>query len=299
MANRSRRSSGGRGGGTAEKAIWFFVIAGLVFAFFQIPYDPGAKGIIEILQSKAKNVQEWAAGIAPSISEKVEDIIKGGDSPTPPKPGEGVDPYENNGGNGDNGGTDNSGVSNEDATNSLNGIAISDASKVSYNRDEWNHWINIRSCWTVREQVLARDAVDGSLVLKDKDGKATTDINSACEITGGKWVDVYSGKEITNPKDLDIDHMIPLNYAAQHGGQAWDKTKKEQYANNLDGTHLIAVSASENRSKSDKGPSKWKPSNTAYYCEYGKSWVSVASKWQLSVTQADADSLKEMLATCK
>jgi hypothetical protein len=290
MANRSRRSSGGRGGGTAEKAIWFFVIAGLIVAFFQIPYDPGAKGIIEILQSKAKSVEEWAAGIAPSIGDKVEEIIKGGSSPTPPKPGEGIDPYEN-------GGTGSSGVDQTTAENALASVPIADASKVSYDRDEWKHWIDVRSCWTVREQVLARDAVEVQFL--DKNGKTTTDINSACEIAGGKWKDFYSGKEITDPRSLDIDHMIPLNYTAQHGGQAWDKQKKQDYANNLDGTHLIAVSASENRSKSDKGPSKWKPSDTSYYCEYAKSWTTVASKWQISVTQADATALKEMLSTCK
>jgi hypothetical protein len=290
MANRSRRSSGGgRGGGTTDKVVWFFVVAGLIFAFFQIPYDPGAKGIIEILQSKTESVKQWATGIAPSVSDKVKDVIEGGDSPSNPSPGEGIDKYEE-------GGKGSSGVDKGTADTNLSAIRIANPDKISYDRDEWNHWIDVRSCWTVREQVLARDAVE--LELVDKQGNPTTDINSACEIKGGKWVDFYSGKEITNPRSLDIDHMIPLSYTAQHGGQGWDKQKKQDYANNLEGTHLIAVSAGENRSKSDQGPSEWKPSDTGYYCEYAKSWTTVASKWQLSITEADAAALREMLATC-
>lgn len=84
-----------------------------------------------------------------------------------------------------------------------------------------------------------------------------------------------------------------------HGGQAWDSKKKESYANNLSYVnHLIAVKASENRSKSDKGPSEWKPSNKGDYCNYAVDWITISKNFGLSTTQADANALKEMLATC-
>jgi hypothetical protein len=170
----------------------------------------------------------------------------------------------------------------------------------NYNRDDWNHWVNVRSCWTVREQVLYSEAQEGSVTLKDQDGKPTSDVNKACEITGGTWVDPYSDNTFTNPKDLDIDHMIPLSYTNGHGGSSWDKKKKETYANELGySNHLIAVSAKENRSKGDKGPSVWKPSNQAYWCQYATDWVNISVQWSLSTTDADKKALGEMLATCK
>jgi hypothetical protein len=93
--------------------------------------------------------------------------------------------------------------------------------------------------------------------------------------------------------------MIPLSYAAQHGGQSWDKAKKQAYANDLSNAgHLIAVTASENRSKSDRGPSEWKPTNKAGYCVYATDWITVSKNYELSIAQEDVTALKDMLATC-
>lgn len=291
MASRSRktRSSGGGGGGFTAKAVWAIVVAALIFAFFQIPYDPGVKGIWNVAESKAKTVEAWAKNAGPNIEEWVSSIISGGRS-QPALPGGDVtyEPYKPL-----------PGASVEQSTGQLAGIQTGDAQNVAYNRDEWNHWVNVRTCWTVREQVLARDAQPGSLIMLDSAGNATTDVNTACEITGGTWVDFYTGSTITNPKDLDIDHMIPLKYAATHGGQGWDKGKKEAYANSLDPGHLLAVSAGANRSKSDKGPSEWIPSNESYKCSYATSWISVSVKWGLTATEADKNALQKMLETCQ
>jgi len=301
MASRSRKSGGGGRGG---KFVTFFVVAGLIFAFFQIPYDPGVSGIKEIMISKSETVKVWANGIAPSIADKVGRLLKGGSS-APDKGGLGDGTADDGFGTG-NGGDGAPSTGGETRTGSkseidskVDSLTVANAGNVSYDRDEWNHWVNVRSCWTVREEVLAKEAQPNSLVLEDANGGKTTDVSKACKVLGGSWIDPYSGKTFTNPSDLDIDHMIPLNYAAQHGGQAWDSGKKESYANDLTfEDHLIAVSASENRSKSDKGPSQWKPTNKAYWCEYSSDWATIASTWGLSVTKDDVASLKEMSATC-
>jgi hypothetical protein len=293
MASRSRRSSGG---GQAKSIFGFLVVAGMIFAFFQVPYDPGAKGIQEIMVSKSKSVEQWVNGIAPSIAEKAKEIIRGGSSPVenggfkPP-----AAPAPGNGGNPPAPAPPAAGG----LEAQINSIAVGNETNANYNRDEWKHWNNIRGCWSVREQVLAVEAVPGSAVMKDGNGKPTSDINAACTIESGKWVDVYSGKTFTNPKELDIDHMIPLNYAAQHGGQAWDSGKKQNYANNLDyADHLIAVSAKENRTKSDKGPSEWKPTDKGYWCKYSEDWAAISVTWGLTATAKDVAALKEMAATC-
>jgi len=93
--------------------------------------------------------------------------------------------------------------------------------------------------------------------------------------------------------------MVPLKNAHLSGGWAWDAATKRRYANVLaDTPHLIAVTASANRSKGAKSPDQWKPPNTAYWCTYATNWVGVKTTWGLTVTRAEAEALTTMLATC-
>jgi hypothetical protein len=149
----------------------------------------------------------------------------------------------------------------------LSALKVAAAQTVAYNRDQWKQWINVRPCWTTREAVIARDAVSGNMKMLDSKGRTTTDVNSACSIVSGKWIDPYTLTTFTNPSKLDIDHLVPLGYVAAHGGQAWSTTKKTAYANDLnDPGHLLAVSASANRAKGDDGPSQWKPTHKIFWC---------------------------------
>lgn len=291
MANGSRSRKNPRSGGNSVGG-WLFAIVLLsaIFVFYQIPSDPSVTGLWNTVVAKSKEVEKWAK----NAGEELSGIKLDGDGvPLPGTPGGGT------GGNPGDGGTAVPPVASESEA-SLNTLTVAEPQKVAYNRDEWNHWISAgRGCWTVREQVLSVEAVPGSLSMLDSSGKATSDVNAACEITSGKWNDPYTGKEFTNPKDLDIDHLIPLKNAASTGGQAWDKNKKEAYANDTGyANHLIAVDASANRSKSDKGPAAWKPANEGYWCEYATSWITVASNYQLTVSSADKAALAQMLGKC-
>lgn len=168
---------------------------------------------------------------------------------------------------------------------------------VGYDRSQWKLWTPVgRACWSTREAVLARQAQ--KITLTDAGKRVTTDIDNACAITGGSWTDPYTGEVITNPRGLDIDHVIPLGYVAAHGGQSWSADRKQQYANNLDTGHLLAVSASANRSKGDKGPSEWMPTNKNFSCAYASDWVDVAHKWSITLAPADKATLQTVLDKC-
>lgn len=272
--SRSRRNPRRRGGGGISGVIFGVLLLGGLFAFFQIPVDPSITGLSATLQARSDQVEAW-----------VRDTVDSGGAniniPSAPAPGTyTLQPVS-------------------ETRVKLETLKVADASGVSYNRDEWKHWTDVRSCWNTRDQVLSDEAVSGSVTYLDSNKVTTTDANKACYISGGVWNDPYTGQQYTNPEDLDIDHMIPLNYAAQHGGQEWDASKKEQYANYRDyPNHLIAVQASANRSKSDQGPSAWKPENQSYWCAYATDWVNISAQWQLSVTEADKNALSEMLNTC-
>jgi uncharacterized protein DUF1524 len=160
-----------------------------------------------------------------------------------------------------------------------------------YQRRLYKHWVDIdRDCQDTRVEVLIRDAHDGHVTYKS---------NNKCRVTGGKWYDPYTNKIYTNPKRLDVDHVVPLKNAHLSGGWAWSKEKKEKYANNMDDkNHLLAVSLSENRRKGAKGPDKYMPPNENYHCEYINIWQEIKFEWGLSFTESEAKKIEEVLAVC-
>lgn len=173
-------------------------------------------------------------------------------------------------------------VTKDAGLDSLNALTVAETQTVDYERSEWKHWTGT-PCDT-RETALAEQGQD---VVQDP---------SNCKVLSGTWIDPYSGDTFTSASDLDLDHVIPLGYVAKHGGQDWSAEKKQQFAN--DRTQLLAVSAKENRSKSDKGPEKYMPPQRDFHCSYSKIWVSTATKYDISVTEGDKRALKAGLQKC-
>ena len=169
---------------------------------------------------------------------------------------------------------------------------------VKYNRKDWKHWSaqNGNTCWNTREQALYNQGKD--VVLLDKNKKETTDINKACYIKSGVWVDPYSGETFTKPGDLDVDHTVPLNAAAKMGAQSWSPEQKEIFANDLQYV-LVVTSAKQNRAKGAKTPSEWMPEKQEAHCDYAKIYLEIVNKYKMNLTQADKDALAKALKTCK
>lgn len=159
-----------------------------------------------------------------------------------------------------------------------------------YDRDQWRHWIDEDGdCQDARAEVLIEESL-APVVFRDEAG---------CVVESGWWIDPYTGQEFTEARLLDIDHMVPLANAHRSGGWRWSADDKRAYANDLTyAGHLIAVGASVNRSKSDRGPDEWRPPNEAHWCDYATAWVTVKTTWQLSLVPGEQQALDEMSATC-
>jgi hypothetical protein len=154
-----------------------------------------------------------------------------------------------------------------------------------YSRDRFPHWRGQGAGCDTRDVVLKRDG---------KNVKADAD----CKITGGSWHSLYDGKDFTDAKSLDIDHIVPLANAWRTGAWDWTDDKRSDFANDLDRPQLLAVSLTTNRSKGDQDPSDWKPPSQDYWCQYATDWVTVKSYWKLTVTAKEKSALEDMLATC-
>ena len=160
----------------------------------------------------------------------------------------------------------------------------------AYDRDDWDHWIDEDGdCQDTRQEVLIAE----SLIPVTYEGTTT------CRVETGGWYGVFSGQTFNDPSRLDIDHFVPLANAHKSGGWGWSESQKESFANSLGyHGHLVAVSASQNRSKGAKGPEEWKPADTDFWCDYAVIWATIKSQWALSVTQAEFNALQQMMSTC-
>ena len=158
-----------------------------------------------------------------------------------------------------------------------------------YDRKSWKHWTDAdRDCIDTRNEVL----------LDEADGPVTMDARG-CRVLSGVWLDPYTGLTFTNPKQLDVDHVVPLAWAYHHGGVFWGRKRRELYANDLSAPeHLMAVQASANREKGAQGPDAWRPPNHAEWCDYGRAWASITERWELMLTWAEFRAIAELLATC-
>lgn len=141
-----------------------------------------------------------------------------------------------------------------------------------YNREDWGNWIDEDGDGlNTRHEALAEESLIKPVISNNK-------------VVSGKWFDKYTGKYFTNPSDLDIDHLVPLKNAYISGASNWSKKKKNRYYNYLKyDNHLIAVSKSANRNKSDKSPVDWLPPNEEYQCEYVREWFKIKTAWGLTI----------------
>ena len=141
-----------------------------------------------------------------------------------------------------------------------------------YNREDWGNWIDEDGDGlNTRHEVLVEESLIKPVISNNK-------------VVSGKWFDKYTGKYFTNPSDLDIDHLVPLKNAYISGASNWSKKKKNRYYNYLKyDNHLIAVSKSANRNKSDKSPVDWLPPNEEYQCEYVREWFKIKTAWGLAI----------------
>lgn len=160
-----------------------------------------------------------------------------------------------------------------------------------YRRSDYKHWIDANgNCQDTRNEVLIRDAT----------GQVSFEQPKKCVVVSGKWVDPYTGETFREPRQLDIDHVVALKNTHESGAWKWSAGKRQEYANYLkDRDHLLAVMASENRKKGSKGPDGYLPPDPAYRCDYVKTWVKIKRDWELSSTESEQRTLKEITKTCR
>ena len=160
-----------------------------------------------------------------------------------------------------------------------------------YDRSDWRHWIDEDGdCQDARQEVLVEESLT----------PVTFETDRKCRVASGRWYGAFTSVYTGDPGDLDIDHMVPLKNAHLSGAWAWNPAMKEEYANYLgEENHLIAVTASANRSKGAKGPEEWGPPELGYWCQYATDWAEIKEWWELTMTKVESEIVMDMLGTCE
>lgn len=151
-----------------------------------------------------------------------------------------------------------------------------------YDRDAFGRaWTDVdKNGCGQRNDVLARDLTN---VRKLPDG---------CTVMSGTLADPYTATTIQftrGASKVDIDHIVPLEWAWDAGASEWSAGERLAFANDFD--NLAAVSASANRAKGSKGPSEWMPPNRADWCDYASQFALVAGKYKLLIPAGDTETI--------
>jgi hypothetical protein len=156
-----------------------------------------------------------------------------------------------------------------------------------YERTLFVHWVDADQdgCNTRQEVLIA-------------ESRTTPQVGANCQVSGS-WRSAYDAVTTTAATSFDIDHVVPLKEAWDSGAWDWPAARRQAYANDLgDSRSLRAVTASSNRSKSDKDPAQWLPPRTAFRCTYATNWLVIKVRWQLNVDATERAALIHILSAC-
>jgi hypothetical protein len=124
-----------------------------------------------------------------------------------------------------------------------------------------------KDCQNTRAEVLVKT----SLVNVSFHG------NTNCRVKNGMWVSLFTGEKHYKASNLDIDHIVPLKWAWEHGASSWTKLERKRFYNDLD--NLIPVEKKLNSQKGAYGPEKWLPPRSK--CDYVKKFIHIMKKYHM------------------
>jgi hypothetical protein len=169
-------------------------------------------------------------------------------------------------------------------------LPVAEEHRQGYKRSLYKHWnrgLNATDGCDTRREVILSEAMNAP------------EVAAGCKLTGGSWRSAYDGLVVSDAGRLDVDHFVPLAEVFDSEQTPWSADRREAYANDQGSADtLIAVSAASNRSKSDKDPAQWMPTDASYHCTYVATWVATKLRWDLAVDDAERQALLGTAEDC-
>jgi len=149
------------------------------------------------------------------------------------------------------------------------------------NAQKYSREMFMRSGWNRHDRMDTRHQI---LKQRSLIPPMLTDSNGTIKVTWGAWRDGLTGEIIgpVNPRNVvDIDHIIPLKWAWDHGASVWGYEKRNRFAN--DKRFLIVTTKKHNIRKSDNGADFYIPSDPAIACGYISMFSQAAIEYVLDI----------------
>ncbi|WP_068477175.1 HNH endonuclease family protein [Pseudoclavibacter helvolus] len=129
------------------------------------------------------------------------------------------------------------------------------------------------------------------------------DLNrDGCRVDTGVFLDPYSGDEIdfergpnTSPL-VQIDHVVALANAWRTGAKELSFEERVELSN--DPMNLQATAGWVNDDKKSQDAANWLPPQESYHCTYVARQIVVKATYNLWVTQAEHDAMRDVLEHC-
>jgi uncharacterized protein DUF1524 len=170
----------------------------------------------------------------------------------------------------------------------LERLPITAESRTGYERDLFPTWLDADGdgCNT-REEVLIAEAV------------VAPTVGAGCHLAGGRWTSAYDNRTLTDPAQIQIDHVVALAEAWDSGASAWTTQRRAAFANDLgEPWELIGVSGESNQAKSDNDPADWLPPLASAECPFLADYLATKVRWNLAVDPRERDALAGEIADC-
>ncbi|MFI0243097.1 HNH endonuclease family protein [Streptomyces sp. NPDC016845] len=169
-------------------------------------------------------------------------------------------------------------------------LSVAPEHRDGYQRGLYKHWnrgLDPHDGCNTRKEVIIAEAAEAP------------HITAGCKLTGGTWHSAYDHATVHDAARLDVDHFVPLAEVHDSEQTPWSPARREAYANDQTSPDtLIAVTAASNRSKADKDPAQWMPTDHSYHCTYTATWVATKLRWDLAADPAEADALHKLATHC-
>ncbi|KXS55322.1 MAG: hypothetical protein AWU57_308 [Marinobacter sp. T13-3] len=155
-----------------------------------------------------------------------------------------------------------------------------------YDRDAFRHWIDEDGdCQDTRAEIL---------IAKSTIRPTFANMQERCRVISGRWVSPFTGQALLNSDDVQIDHVVALKFAWEHGAWRWSGEKRDRFAN--DPVNLMVVEGSLNGSKGGQGPHQWLPPSGQ--CGYVARFARIIKLYELSLRPAEARWIDQALTQC-
>lgn len=106
----------------------------------------------------------------------------------------------------------------------------------------------------------------------------------------------YTNQYFTNPRALDLDHVIPLFAGHKFGLHGVNLRTREAFVNAPN--NLLLLESGVNREKGAKSSSEWLPPHHAYRCEYVKKFTLIKKQYNLSYPPAEQRIVNRLKRAC-